>query len=375
MIVIDTGSQDRTKDLARALGAQVFDFPWTNDFAAARNESLARASGDSVLVLDADEVLSPQDHAGLLRLIEQPVLAKKAYAFTTRNYVPLIDTAGWTANDGTYGPEAAGSGWFGSIKVRLFPRDPRIRFENPVHELVETSLQHAGIPVEDSTIPIHHYGKLDKQKALAKGEEYYQLGRKKLEDAGENAHALRELAIQAGALNKLDEALGLWQRAITLGTDPETAYLNVASLYLRMDKFAEALAAAENAIAAGPALKESVGNYALCELYAGDARKALDALENLLRKEPDYPAGKILMGVASFCAGNTEKGKNVFSSLGLEGPALSEAVLPFANKLLTAKRFPYAAGLLDALDASDAVKALRAVCAERSAKRISPGRP
>lgn len=55
--IVDTGSTDRTVDIAREFGAQVLEIPWTGDFAAARNASLAMASGEWILVLDADEVL------------------------------------------------------------------------------------------------------------------------------------------------------------------------------------------------------------------------------------------------------------------------------------------------------------------------------
>ena len=44
IVVVDTGSTDRTKEIAREFGAKVFDFAWVDDFAAARNESLARAT-------------------------------------------------------------------------------------------------------------------------------------------------------------------------------------------------------------------------------------------------------------------------------------------------------------------------------------------
>ncbi len=62
MIVVDTGSTDRTIDIAKAFGAQVYDFEWTNNFAEARNFSLSKAAGDWILVLDADEVISSLDH-------------------------------------------------------------------------------------------------------------------------------------------------------------------------------------------------------------------------------------------------------------------------------------------------------------------------
>ncbi|MDR3587750.1 MAG: glycosyltransferase [Desulfosporosinus sp.] len=58
IIVVDTGSTDRTQVIARNCGAQVYDFPWCDDFSAARNFALEKASCDWVLVLDADEVVN-----------------------------------------------------------------------------------------------------------------------------------------------------------------------------------------------------------------------------------------------------------------------------------------------------------------------------
>ena len=55
LIVLDTGSEDRTVELARALGAKVYHFNWSDDFAAARNASLSYATSDWVAILDADE--------------------------------------------------------------------------------------------------------------------------------------------------------------------------------------------------------------------------------------------------------------------------------------------------------------------------------
>src|SRR5438132_9453804 len=55
IIVVDTGSTDRTKEAAAGFGAKVFDFPWCDDFAAARNECIRHATGDFIFWMDADE--------------------------------------------------------------------------------------------------------------------------------------------------------------------------------------------------------------------------------------------------------------------------------------------------------------------------------
>ena len=54
-IVVDTGSTDRTVELARAMGAKVYDFEWIDDFAAAKNYAISKASGEWIAFLDADE--------------------------------------------------------------------------------------------------------------------------------------------------------------------------------------------------------------------------------------------------------------------------------------------------------------------------------
>jgi cellulose synthase/poly-beta-1,6-N-acetylglucosamine synthase-like glycosyltransferase len=69
LIVIDTGSTDRTIEIAREHGAQVGHFEWCNDFAAARNASIAPATGDWILFLDGDEELSPAEKQTLPALL------------------------------------------------------------------------------------------------------------------------------------------------------------------------------------------------------------------------------------------------------------------------------------------------------------------
>ena len=188
MIVVDTGSTDKTKEIAKAFGAKVYDLDWNNDFSEARNFSLEKASGDWIFVMDADEVISPLDYDTLRKITSRATSRPLAYSFQTRNYILTPNTFGWTANDGRYLIEEAANGWFPGIKVRLFHNNKGIRFEYPVHEMVEPSLKRGGIAVKECSIPIHHYGKLNEEKNVNKGEDYYQMGKKKLDDNGRRRH-------------------------------------------------------------------------------------------------------------------------------------------------------------------------------------------
>ena len=58
LIVVDTGSHDNTVAAAKACGATVYEFPWADDFAAARNAALSHATGDWIVFIDADEYFS-----------------------------------------------------------------------------------------------------------------------------------------------------------------------------------------------------------------------------------------------------------------------------------------------------------------------------
>jgi len=135
IVVIDTGSTDRTVEIAQQHGAQIGHFSWCDDFAAARNESLKQASGEWVLWMDADDYLLPADQEKVARLKAQA--PHNAFYFTLTNQ---------------------GHDRSSFLQIKMFPRRPEILFERPVHETLLPALERANIPVQAADIAVQHTG-------------------------------------------------------------------------------------------------------------------------------------------------------------------------------------------------------------------------
>src|SRR3989338_181326 len=84
IIIIDTGSDDKTKEIAKRFTDKIYDFKWENDFSKARNFSLQKAAKEWVIILDADETISQTDHEKIRELVEKP--ENTAYFLIQRNY-------------------------------------------------------------------------------------------------------------------------------------------------------------------------------------------------------------------------------------------------------------------------------------------------
>ena len=315
IIIADTGSEDQTQDIAEVFGARVYDFEWNSDFSAARNFSLAQAQGDWILVMDADEVIAPSDHAPLRQLLRRAKGKPGAFTITTRNYFDHANITGWIANQNRYPEQEKGSGWVPSRKVRLFVNDTRIQFENPVHELVEPSLQRCGINIKTCKIPVHHYGKLNATKIDTKGEAYMRMGEIKLAEKDGDLKALEELAMQALELGQHAKAIELWQRAIETKPDSAMAHLHMSSSYLQLEADEEAHEASAQALVLNPGLKEAVLNHSLSGLCVGDVPQTIRELETLLAQVPDYPPAIGVLATAYCMVDDTQKGLERLSQI------------------------------------------------------------
>ncbi len=184
LVVVDTGSQDDTAAIAESLGARVFCFPWSDNFAAARNHGLAQCRGEWVLTLDADEQLDPADR----QLIRQAVARPKVDAWYLR-FVNII------------GGQTSGS----EVRLlRLFRKTPDTRYVGRVHEQPIQNIPNATAGYCASTIL--HYGYresvMEQKQKVARNLRLLELGLKDTED-GSNP-MLRSSYLHYWALNAGD---------------------------------------------------------------------------------------------------------------------------------------------------------------------------
>lgn len=343
IIVVDTGSKDKTREIAAIMGADVVNYQWNDNFADARNLYLMTAHADWILVLDADEVISKKDHQAIRECIQGLGDGRRAYTITTRNYDTNPTIIGWMANAGEYAAEERGSGWVPTDKVRLFPNDDRLYYSFPVHEMLEPALSKHGYALKRMDIPVHHYGKLNANKTKQKHLIYYDLGLRKLEETGDNAYALRELAIQAGLLTKYNEAIDLWSRFLKIKPNIPEAYINMGTAYFHLGQYKSAHRIAKQGYEITPKFRESQYNYALMAMHVGDIDTALNLGQTLADGHSDYLPGVFFFVCACFANGELEKGRHYMCTLEKSslGPFLSKSFETFCKGLLMAEQHDY----------------------------------
>lgn len=342
IVIVDTGSSDQTKAIAKAFGARVFDFQWHDDFSSARNFSIDQARGNWILVLDADEVLAPEDLVGLKEIVDSQRSFPVAVGITTRNYVKAVNTPNWTPNRGEYPLQEVGSGWYPSTKVRLFSNHHDLRFVHPVHELVDPSAHAANIEIVTCDLPVHHYGKLEQAQIRTKGTAYFELGLKKIAKGQGDQKEIMELAAQASELKRYKEASQLWQNVIQKDPHNAVGCLNWALSLMELGDYKQAKEVAARARALDPSLKEAALNQAISCLCTGAPQEAIGLLEPLLKKLPDHPVARAVLSAAFSAAGREDEAVDSMQRLAGQGYDSMSYLSDLIGKMLSQKLFSQA---------------------------------
>jgi glycosyltransferase involved in cell wall biosynthesis len=178
IIVVDTGSTDRTKEVAAGFGAKVFDFPWVDDFAVARNECIRQATGEWIFWMDADERVDDANRRKLKELFENlsSVIGHSSFVPSRSSLTEVeqrTNDQGQMTNDHSPLTNVAfvmkclciqpGEARGGTVvdHVRLFRNRPEHRWRYRVHEQILPALKTTGTEIRWTDIVIHHVGYQD----------------------------------------------------------------------------------------------------------------------------------------------------------------------------------------------------------------------
>ena len=210
IIVVDTGSTDRTKELALKYTKNVYDFEWINDFSAARNFSLKKASHNYVLVLDCDEYLTDIDLEGVYKAVEQH--PQGVGRLLRNNY---YDTNGKRTN-------------FPDRVERLFHKR-HYYYKSSIHEQV-TNIKTDSTYYDRYDIPltVDHAGYLGGIEAMIKkAERNNELLFKEIEQHPDDAYLYFQVGQSYNAISDYENSYIYYKKAFELPINPEQPWLPV----------------------------------------------------------------------------------------------------------------------------------------------------
>ncbi len=231
MIIVDTGSADNSVEVAEFYGATVIKKQWNDDFSEMRNIALDNCKSTWILPLDFDERLG-EDILRFRRWIEMPNIAYR---------IPIIHPIP-NSNENTL-----------TWKCRLFRNLPEIRYIDPVHEEVESSIismkqerRIVSLPKPEGTVfaGIIHYGNnKDPRWVRAKKQHYEEMCEKIVEKNSGHGYANFSLAIHHGARGENKEAIEHLDKAIQNRPNFGLFYITACKIRVRQGEeyLAEAL--------------------------------------------------------------------------------------------------------------------------------------
>lgn len=270
IIVCDTGSKDRTIEIARSYGATIVEREWRNDFSWARNESIAAATKRWILFLDADEELTEESRPALLALKNVP-------AHITALYTRIVNRT----------DDYRGSGDVSHHVIRIFPNDDRIRFFGPIHEYPALDGTATSVEAVGSAISLIHHGYVNTVVA-------------------ERNKGQRNLEILLSATQNDPENAYHWYN---LGT---TAYLN-RDYALSLSSLEKMLAL----VGETPRAFMPNGLALLGDLYCdhfNDAAKGEEMARQSLRRSPHYANAHMMLGKALVAQKRFDEAREAFAA-------------------------------------------------------------
>jgi len=239
IVVVDTGSTDRSVEIAERHGARVLHEAWTGDFARHRNTSLDAATGDWILVLDADEELVGGE--ALRPLLDDP--AMEGYSLREVNYIG----------------EEAGMEAVVNAAFRLFRNRPAYRYEGALHEQIQGKVDpDGGARSRFVGIEINHYGYLDgTTEAKRKKDRNMRIVLEEVRRKPDDAFTLFNAGVEFQRIDDHGTALEYFGRAFTHLQSMRQYFAsllvrNIVASLKSLERYDEALEVCADALSAYP---------------------------------------------------------------------------------------------------------------------------
>lgn len=334
IVVVDTGSQDRTREIARRYGAQVYTFPWMNDFALARNFALRLARYEWILVLDADETLRTEEHKRLRQLI---ATAGELQGF----YLKVVNYFGWGD------PED----FVVDAVCRLFRNKPEFNFSGALHEEISQSIISYSGPSSLAPAELHidHWGYLKRATLQKKSYRNTALLTSWLNFQADDGYARYALGVELFQQNDFRGALKEFYKAFTVLKGSgilADLYFKMGVCYLELKEFQEGLKIVRQGQEAFPDFTSLWYLEGMLEFHLGNWPGARQAWEKALQMgDPPWYRYTFPYGIGSFRTaaalaeglekmGLLEEAEKLLESFLKKKQGLSTLLLPFCRLLM-----------------------------------------
>ncbi len=289
IIIVDTGSTDKTKEIAKKFDAEIFDFKWIDDFSAARNESLKHATKDWILILDADEIIEKKDLSKIKNLIENPD-DFAGFQLEQRSYINSF-FEGAVKNNSDFELVKNYQFYIPHNLARLFKNKIGLKFKHRIHELVEDSITEKKLKYKRTDVILHHFGSAKDEKLITeKTGQYSNMILKQLEENPSSARYNYQAARMYVGRNDFGNALKYFEKAAKIDPKYKLVFSEIAKIYLAMNDKNRAIEYFKKSMKNNIDNPSPANNLAVVYMSTGKFKQAKEILEEQLKKHPGNQA-------------------------------------------------------------------------------------
>lgn len=281
IIIVDTGSVDNTQSICKEFGARMFDFPWCDDFSAARNASIEQARGQWVFWMDSDDTI-PQEQGKKLRELALGEHRDDVFGYVAQVQCPSGQAGELTVVD----------------HVKLFRNLPELRFEHCIHEQILPAIRRAGGTVEFTDIHVVHSGSRQTPEVrTSKLQRDFRILEKDLVERPDHPFVLFNLGMTCEDAGEFRAAEDYLRRCIEVSGVQESHLRKAWALRVNclrsLERISDAIEMASGALKLFPGDKELLFRRAMLHQDAKQYNNAVSDYQQVL----DEPTGRVFQSL------------------------------------------------------------------------------